>query len=223
MDEDNATEYETAPDDALFQFIAGVYASNNPIIMSGPFLQGISNGSAWYSIRGGMQDWLYYYHGCLALTVELSEEYFPDPSAFDKHWEANRNAMLAYMELARMGIHGIVTDAETGEPLQAQIRVDGIDTIMHSDPDVGDYHRMLLPGDYTVQFTADGYRSAAHSVVVNTDAPLVLNVELTPLSPPSDVGANPPSGGGAVSSSGGGGGGGGCFIDTLSGASFLRP
>ncbi len=221
-DEDNAFDYEAAPDDVLFRFIAGVYSSNNPIIMSGPFLQGISNGSAWYPIRGGMQDWLYYYHGCLAVTVELSQEDYPDPSAFDEHWEANRNAMLAYMELARMGIHGIVTDAETGEPLQAQIRVDGIDTIMHSDPDFGDYHRMLLPGEYIIQFTADGYRTAAHSVVVNTDAPSVLDVKLVPLNSPSGGGVNSPSGGGVNSSSGGGGGSGGCFIDTLTGVLFMR-
>lgn len=239
MDEDHATEYESAPDDALLRFIAGVYASNNPLIMSGPFPEGITNGSNWYPIRGGMQDWLYRYQGCLALTVELSEEGFPDPAAFDDYWEANRSAMLAYMELALSGVRGIVMDAETGEPLAAQIRVDGIDTIMYSDPDFGDYHRMLLPGEYVIQFTADGYRSASHSVVVGSDAPSVLDVELEPLNSSSDGGSNPSSGGGAGSSTGGGmasssgagansssggggGGGGGCFIDSLMGASILR-
>ncbi len=238
MDGDNATEYEAAPDDALFRFIAGVYASNNPLIMSGPFPEGITNGSNWYPIRGGMQDWLYHYHGCLALTVELSEEGYPDSLAFDDYWEANRSAMLAYMELALIGINGIVTDAETGAPLEAQIRVDGIDTIMYSDPDFGDYHRMLLPGEYVIQFTADGYRSAAHSIVVGPGAPSVLDVELEPLNSSSNGGANPSSGGGAnsssgggvtsssggggSSSSGGGGGGGGCFIDSLMGGSFMR-
>lgn len=230
MDGDNATEYEVAPDDALFRFIAGVYASNNPLMMSGPFPEGITNGSNWYPIRGGMQDWLYRYHGCLALTVELSEEGYPDPSTFEEYWEANRNAMLAFMDLARMGIHGVVTDAKTGEPLHAQIRVDGIDAVMYSDPDVGDYYRMLLPGEYILEFTADGYRSATHAVVVNADAPRVLDVELAPLNSSSDGGMNPPSnegtivppGGGAGSSSGGGGGGGGCFIDTLTDISFKR-
>ncbi len=237
MDGDNATEYEAAPDDALFRFIAGVYASNNPLIMSGPFPEGITNGSNWYPIRGGMQDWLYRYHGCLALTVELSEGGYPDPSVFDEYWEANRSAMLAYMELARIGVHGIVTDAETGEPLAAQIRVDGIDTIMYSDPEFGDYHRMLLPGEYVIQFTADGYRSVSHSVVVDPDDPSVLDVELEPVNSSSNGDVNPSSGGGVSSSSGGGatsssggganssgggGGGGGCFIDTLMGVSFMR-
>lgn len=235
MDGDNATEYEAAPDDALFRFIAGVYASNNPLIMSGPFPEGITNGSNWYPIRGGMQDWLYHYHGCLALTVELSAEGYPDPSAFDEYWKANRSAMLAYMELALIGVHGIVTDAETGEPLAVQIRVDGIDTIMYSDPDFGDYHRMLLPREYVIQFAADGYRSVSHSVVVGPDAPSVLDVELEPVNSSSNGDANsssgggvsPSSGGGATSSSGGGGssssgGGGGCFIDSLMGGSFMR-
>lgn len=222
MDGDNAIEYETAPDDALFRFIAGVYASNNPMILNGPFPEGITNGSNWYPIKGGMQDWLYYYHGCLALTVELSLDYFPDPSTFDDYWEANRNAMLAYLELARIGVHGSVTDAETGEPLQAEIRVDGIDAIMFSDPDFGGYHRMLQAGEYAIQFTSDGYRSAAYPIVVGGDAPIVLDVELEPLKSSSNGGANPSAVGSADSSSGGGGGGGGCFIDTLSGLWFMR-
>jgi uncharacterized membrane protein YgcG len=224
-----AFAYEATSEDALFRFVAGVYASNNPLIMNGPFPEGITNGSNWYPIRGGLQDWLYYYHGCLALTVELSEEGYPDPSTFEEYWEANRSAMLAYMDLARMGIHGVVTDAETGEPLHAQIRVDGIDAIMSSDPNLGDYYRMLLPGEYILEFTADGYRPATHAVVVNADAPRVLDVALAPLNSSSDGGMNPPSSGGMSAPSGGGagsssgGGGGGCFIDTLTDVSFIGP
>jgi uncharacterized membrane protein YgcG len=235
MDEDNATEYEAAPDDALFRFISGVYASKNPLIMSGPFPEGITNGSNWYPVRGGMQDWLYYYHGCLAVTVELSLDMQPDSSTFDDHWEANRSALLAYLELTRSGIHGIVADAQTGEPLEAEIRVDGLDAGLHSDPDFGDYHRLLLPGEYVVHFAAEGYQPATRSVVVDADAPSVLDVELEPLNSSSNGGVPPPSGGGASSPSGGsvgsspggggsssGGGGGGCFINTLAGAAFMR-
>jgi hypothetical protein len=86
---------------------------------------------------------------------------------------------------------------------------------------------MLLPGEYVIQFTADGYRSASHSIVVGPDAPSLLDVELEPLNSSSNGGVNSPSGGAVSSSSGGGaasssGGGGGCFIDTLMGGSFMQ-
>ncbi len=35
-----------------------------------------------------------------------------------------------------------------------------------TDPAVGDYHRMLLPGSYELRFTADGYRPVELAVTV---------------------------------------------------------
>jgi carboxypeptidase D len=205
-DEDNAVEYEVAPDDALFRFISGVYASNNSMILNGPFPEGISNGSAWYPVRGGMQDWAYHYRGCLEVTIEMSRAGYPDASTFDAYWEENRDAMLAYLDLARMGIHGVVTNEETGEPLKAEIRVVGIDRIVFTDPDIGDYHRLLLPGEYVIHFTAAGYQSAAYSVIVGADEPGVLDVALAPLESFSDEGNAS---------------GGGCFIDGLVGETSM--
>ena len=36
------------------------------------FPGGIVNGYDWYEVNGGMQDWSYYWHNDLQVTIELS-------------------------------------------------------------------------------------------------------------------------------------------------------
>jgi len=67
--------------------------------------------------------------------------------------------MLAYMEWSLRGARGLITDATTGKPLNASIEVIGIDHKVYTDPDVGDYHRILVPGIYDLRFSAQGYYS----------------------------------------------------------------
>ena len=62
-----------SPDDALFQDIAKRYSIHNTLMWTSSFFpDGITNGGAWYTISGGMQDWNYRYAGCNEVTIELS-------------------------------------------------------------------------------------------------------------------------------------------------------
>ncbi len=54
----------------------------------------------------------------------------------------------------------------------------GRDHDIFTDPDVGDYHRMLLPGSYQIRFEADGFETQTHSVVVNSGAATRLDVAM---------------------------------------------
>ncbi len=67
--------------------------------------------------------------------------------------------MLAYLETCLIGVRGLVTDAATGDPLLATVTIIGRDHEIRTDPDVGDYHRMALPGTYDLKFEAEGYDS----------------------------------------------------------------
>jgi len=146
------------PDDALMEMLALRYASENSAMRESIyFADGISNGSAWYSITGGMQDWNYRYAGCAEMTIELSDVKWPDDSTLPGFWSDNEEAMLAYMEGVHLGLRGQVTDRGTGLPVWAQVRVSGNTQRVFTDPDVGDYHRMLLPGTYDVEAYAPGY------------------------------------------------------------------
>jgi carboxypeptidase D len=149
------------PDDALFRQMALTYSSHNaPMYNSTQFTHGITNGAAWYAVLGGLQDWSYRYMGDNAVTIELSNTFQPPAAQLPTLWDDNRESMLSFMETVNeLGVRGVVTDAQTGRPLSAQVLVQGNSQPVFTDPDVGDFHRMLLPGTYTITISAQGYNS----------------------------------------------------------------
>ncbi len=174
--------YSAAPDDSLFIAQSLAYASLNAPMSASPwFSQGIVNGVEWYLVHGGMQDWNYYWMGCNDVTIELGDTKWPSSSQLPGLWNDNRDAMLAYMGWALRGVRGVVTDALTGQPLPATVTVMGIDHDVFTDPDVGDYHRMVEPGTYTVTIAASGYVSQViPGVSVGAGDATVLSVALSP-------------------------------------------
>ena len=117
---------------------------------------------------------------CNEVTIELCDyDKWPPPDSLPGLWDDNREAMLAYMDQCHRGIRGLVTDATTGQPLPATVSVVEIGKDVYTDPDVGDYHRMLLPGTYTVQFSAEEYLSQTfYDVQVVADSATRLDVQL---------------------------------------------
>ncbi len=172
--------YSPTPDDDLFIWISEEYSQHNLPMWSSPvFYHGITNGAAWYSISGGMQDWHYRYMGDNEVTIELSNTKRPPYYQIPQYWEDNRESMLAYMETCLIGVRGIVTDADSGTALSATVTVAGREHEIYTDPDVGDYHRMLLPGTYDLRFEADGYDPLlVRDVVVSSGPATRLDVGL---------------------------------------------
>lgn len=168
------------PDDALFREVSLVYSSLNPMLWTqSAFPNGIVNGSAWYTVFGGMQDWNYRYVSCNEVTIEVSRLKRPPESELPVYWAANAESMLAYVEAVHMGVRGVVTDAVTGAPLWAKVEVEGNAHPVFTDPDVGDYHRMLLPGTYTLTFSAPGWQAkTVAGVTVSEGVATRLNVAL---------------------------------------------
>ncbi|KAL9317695.1 hypothetical protein ACSQ67_014212 [Phaseolus vulgaris] len=77
--EDKRTKYYGCPDDDAFRFMASIYShSHYNMSSSKEFLGGITNGAEWYPLYGGMQDWNYIHAGCLELTLEVSDNKWPN-------------------------------------------------------------------------------------------------------------------------------------------------
>jgi len=188
-DNDNlGSVFSPSPDEALFQAMSRSYSSNNPPMWANnvsPFTNGIVNGADWYAIDGGLQDWSYRYASSLEVTIELSDYQWPDPPASElpTYWSQNRESMLAYMEWVLRGVRGVIRDAQTGQPIRGAVRTEGFHHLVFSDAAVGDYHRILLPGTYTLWFYAPGYApQRVTSVIVGTGAATRLDVALQPVS-----------------------------------------
>lgn len=75
------------------------YARNAPYIAaSTQFENGITNGYAWYEVNGGMQDWSIHYRNDLQVTIELSNDKWPDYSLIDDYYQQNRPALISFIE-----------------------------------------------------------------------------------------------------------------------------
>ncbi|KAI2665321.1 Carboxypeptidase M [Labeo rohita] len=113
-----------SPDDDVFIHLAKTYSyshsemhNSNSCSDSQDFTHGITNGYYWYPLPGGMQDYNYVWAQCLELTLEISCCKFPPEAQLPGLWEANKPALLAYMQQVHLGVKGVVTDSN-GKPVQ---------------------------------------------------------------------------------------------------------
>jgi hypothetical protein len=173
------------PEDAWFMAIARGYATqaqaDGPTHYMTELDNGITNGFDWFQVLGGRQDYMVYFHASREVTIELYDKYLLNGNELERVWTANRTAMLAYAEHALTGVRGLVTN-KASAPLPATIRVLGIPAVgadVATDPVVGDYHRMLLPGTYQLHFEAPGYMPVDRTVTVPAQGAARLDVVLT--------------------------------------------
>ena len=176
-------------DDSWYIEISREYAdsaqANSPPGYMDDLNNGITNGWDWYEVAGGRQDYLNYWKGCRETTIELSQTKLLPPSLLPAYWDYNKAAMITYLEQAYYGIRGLVTDSVSGYPVSAIIAVMNHDidsSEVYSDPDVGDYHRMIDDGIYDLIFSAPGYITQVVNDIVVIDGQInIINVQLSPV------------------------------------------
>jgi len=188
------TTYSNTPDDQTFRALASLYANNHPR-MSNPstpgcdspvseFAQqgGITNGAAWYSVGGGMQDFNYLASNDFEITLELGCDKYPPKESLAQEWADNKESLLEYIWATHYGVKGMIRDAASGLGVgAAQIHVRNItrtDRFNRMDADIkhditsargGDYWRLLTPGEYEIIVQAKGYEPQAKIVQVSNE------------------------------------------------------
>jgi hypothetical protein len=96
--------YDKHPlDDLVKEFSLGYSERNPEMRISNEFPGGITNGAAWYVVRGGMQDWSYVWFNDLQVTIELSHRKWPDYSLIPGFYVSNRDSMIYYMKQIHQG------------------------------------------------------------------------------------------------------------------------
>jgi hypothetical protein len=108
---------------------------------------------ASYQTHGEVLDWAYGSFGGLSYTAEISNW----SSMVQQTFERNQPGMNLFCDLADEGLHGTVRDAQTGEPIRAAVWIDDNPIPAYTDPEMGDLHRLVLPGTYDLRIWANGY------------------------------------------------------------------
>ena len=147
---------------------------------------GVTNGHDWYPVAGSRQDYMNYYHRCREATLEVSNrKHFPAQDLPDL-WNWVSPALIGFINEGRLGLHGVVTDRETGRPLAAQLSIPGHDRAnsdIFADGAYGNFHRYLAKGDYQVLFSAPGYVPQWRNVSIRDGQRTNLKVSLEQLEP----------------------------------------
>ena len=177
--------YTASPDDITFRQLALAYSMANPKMKLGKpcpgdssgFKNGITNGAAWYSVDGGMQDYNYLHSNCFEITVEQGCIKFPLDSLLEDIWNENKRSLIEFMKQVHRGIKGFVHDSQ-GNPISgALIKLGNVEHTVKSVKD-GDYWRIIAPGDYTLQVSAPHYQTYSHKVSVPDEGAVVVNITL---------------------------------------------
>jgi len=183
----NFSERET-PDEFMVCDLAVRYGSRTDYTPT--------QGYDWYQTFGDLNDFSYGSKGSFDYTIETAND---DIAAT---WTKNRVAMLDAFEQAKTGLHGVIFDADSGEPLEAMVLCDNPFWPIYSDKQFGDYHRLLGSGDYycpyednfsnplppatgsypesySCMYWAQGYESSrVENIVINGNNPTTKDVTL---------------------------------------------
>ena len=163
-------------DQAHMNQLAQVYV-NQSGYSNLPYGQGYSG---MYPINGSTKDAYYGITGSVSWSIEISMSKQPPASQIMTYYNYNKPSMLALIEYAGYGLQGTITDASTGEPVAAIIFVNNY-IPCYSDPEVGDYHKYVLPGTYSITAEANGYQTQTiNNVTVTANNAATANFQLQP-------------------------------------------
>jgi hypothetical protein len=137
----------------------------------------VTSGYDLYQTNGALIEFAYGSLGIDAFCVELFSGFSGDGCIGMQY---NRASMLMMIEKAGFGIQGAITDANTGQPIAAKISVEGKMPVYNS-PSIGDYHKFLKAGTYTVTVSANGYNSHTfNNIAVVDGTSTTLDTQLIP-------------------------------------------
>ena len=182
----------THADDSWWQFVSKEFADT--VFANGPAgyfkdvtSTGYTEGGDWYIITGGRQDYMNYFKHCREETIELSTTKTVAGNLLPNYWGYLYRSFLNYIEQSLYGVRGIITDACTGNAIKALVTVNSHDvdsSQVYSSLPVGNYHRPIIAGTYSITYSATGYQpQTITGITVANKSTVIRDVQLSPLPP----------------------------------------
>ena len=132
----------------------------DPYSFSTDYTNGYVQGGNWYVINRGRQDYMNYYQRIREITMEVSLDKLLSTTMLQDYWNTQHQALIDYISEVHKGIHGIVTDSATKQPVEALIHIynhDKDNSDIYSCKDNGHFYRPIADGKYTISVSAPGY------------------------------------------------------------------
>lgn len=152
----------SAQEHPLHQFVLEIskeYANQVPGMRnSTEFPGGVVNGYDWYEVNGGMQDWSYYWHNDLQVTIELSDTKWPRYSEVARYWEENRTALIDFLGKVHQGIALKLNENEKFVSIEKDGEHIGFFEVKNNE-----FHKVLPEGYYQIT-TLDQARNTLKSI-----------------------------------------------------------
>jgi len=168
---------DQCPDFTHIIQLAGEYSS-----ASGYGNMGYGQGcTGMYPINGSTKDTNYGMMGAISWSMEISYMKHPPTNEILMYYNYNKPAMLSMIEHAGYGLKGVVTDANTGDPVTAAVFIDDYFPC-YTDVNGGDYHKYVLAGTYDITIVANGYETQTITgVSVTSNSSTATDFQLQPL------------------------------------------
>ncbi len=153
--------------------LSSQYANNNTDMRnSHEFTNGITNGYDWYEVNGGMQDWSYYWHGDMQITVELSQIKWPKFSEIARQYTLNKKAMLTYITRIHQGAGIYFSNRE----LSGKISIFKVATNSANESAIGtfgfthgEFYKVLNDGAYRYEIQTGARNDSSINITVKNE------------------------------------------------------
>ncbi len=158
----------------------------NSSYMTDVVSDGVTEGGDWYTITGGRQDYMNYFKQCREVTIELDQDKTTPTENLNTKWNENYASLLNFMQESLYGVRGIITDSCSSQPIRAKVWVNSYDQAndssqVYSGLPVGNYHKYMNAGTYSITYSAPGYKSKTiNNVVLTNGNATTINVTLAP-------------------------------------------
>ena len=146
---------------------------------------GITNGGDWYKIYGSRQDWQNWYTKARELTLEISTTKTPSSNLLPHYWNKLKDGLISFMNNSLTGVEGVIKDINSQETIEnATIKVENIDydSLFTYSNNQGYYFRPLLPGNYQIKISAQGYNDTLVNINIEDNTTLTQDIYLSPCS-----------------------------------------
>lgn len=167
------------------EFVSQVRNAGGNNYFSDVTYSGITNGGDWYKIYGSRQDWQNWYTKTRELTLEVSTTKTPSSNLLPHYWNKLKDGLIVFMHNSLTGVEGVIKDINSQQTIEnATIEVENIDydSLFTYSNHQGYYFRSLLPGNYQIKISAQGYNDTVLNINIENNTTLTQDIYLSPSS-----------------------------------------